>query len=191
MTFTEYQELARRTQQANITQERKLRYALCGLAAECRELEGVCVTEKVSKESNPKDRMLESGDILWLLSELCDVCGWDLCDMVRNANGVNVLAAYDDDFVGACGMALDGATAICGIFQKEIQGHPIDIEDVKIHIRFILLAIAVVNWETAEPRLNVLPTFSRVMEANIEKLKTRYPDGFSEEASLNREEYKA
>lgn len=70
---------------------------------------------------------------------------------------------------------------IHGIYQKSYQGHRIDWEDLKKELGDLLWGIAefctVRRWDLEE-----------IMQLNIEKLRKRYPDGFSEDRSLNREE---
>lgn len=61
------------------------------------------------------------------------------------------------------------------------QGHEIDIEHFKKELGDCL-------WMIAEA-CDVLGTdLDEIMEMNIEKLKKRYPDGFSAERSLHRAE---
>lgn len=70
---------------------------------------------------------------------------------------------------------------IHGIYQKSYQGHQIDNIALKKELGDLLWGIAefctVAGWSLEE-----------IMELNIEKLRRRYPEGFSEERSLNREE---
>lgn len=68
-----------------------------------------------------------------------------------------------------------------GIYQKMYQGHDIDREHVKKELGDLLWFIAeyctVYGWRMED-----------VAKMNIDKLKARYPDGFSAENSLNRAE---
>ena len=70
---------------------------------------------------------------------------------------------------------------IHGIYQKCYQGHSINDGDLKLELGDLLWFIAefcTVNyWDLEE-----------VMQMNIDKLKKRYPEGFSEEKSINRTE---
>lgn len=83
MIFTEYQALARRTQNRRLTPDEKLRHALCGLPAEVGEICGhfqkvyqghPLIVEKVAEEM---------GDALWFLGELADFLGLSLDDIAR------------------------------------------------------------------------------------------------------------
>lgn len=72
------------------------------------------------------------------------------------------------------------AGEIAGIYQKGYQGHIIDVNHVKKELGDLLWFIA--EWCSA---YNI--SLEDVAWGNIEKLKKRYPDGFSSARSLNRE----
>lgn len=73
------------------------------------------------------------------------------------------------------------AGEVAGIFQKMYQGHPIDPEHIKKELGDCL-------WMIAEACYALGFDMDDVMETNIEKLRKRYPEGFSAERSLHREE---
>jgi NTP pyrophosphatase (non-canonical NTP hydrolase) len=81
--------------------------------------------------------------------------------------------------------ALHGMTSEVGeihdLFQKEYQGHEIDPRHLKKELGDLLWMVAefctAMNW-----------TLEDVAQANIVKLKERYPEGFSEDRSLHRKE---
>lgn len=66
------------------------------------------------------------------------------------------------------------------IYQKCYQGHDFDEEHAKKELGDLLWFVAeyctAMNWKLEE-----------VMELNIEKLMKRYPDGFEDVKSMNRE----
>lgn len=70
---------------------------------------------------------------------------------------------------------------IQSFFQKRYQGHMIDEEKLKLEVGDLLWGIAEFctanGWE-----------MEQICKMNIDKLRKRYPDGFSEERSLHREE---
>lgn len=70
---------------------------------------------------------------------------------------------------------------IHSIYQKTYQGHPFDEEELKKELGDLLWFIAeyctILEWSLED-----------IMQMNIEKLKKRYPEGFSEELSVNRKE---
>lgn len=73
------------------------------------------------------------------------------------------------------------AGEVAGIFQKEYQGHAADPEHLKKELGDCL-------WMIAEACTAMEWTLDEVMQANIDKLRARYPDGFDPEKSLHRRE---
>lgn len=73
------------------------------------------------------------------------------------------------------------AGEVAGIMQKVFQGHDFDKEHMKKELGDCL-------WMIAEACEALDFTMDEVMELNIEKLKARYPDGFTAENSLHRKE---
>lgn len=73
------------------------------------------------------------------------------------------------------------AGEIADLIQKIYQGHGFDRLHMKKEIGDVLWGIAELCTAFDFP-------LEEVMECNIEKLKVRYPEGFSEERSLNRRE---
>lgn len=80
--------------------------------------------------------------------------------------------------------ALHGLVAEVGeihsIYQKAYQGHTIDFEQLKEEIGDLL-------WFVAELCDTLGVKMDDVAARNIEKLRKRYPEGFDEERSRNRE----
>ncbi len=73
------------------------------------------------------------------------------------------------------------AGEVAGIFQKWYQGHAVSDEHLKKEIGDCL-------WMIAELCTAFGFMLEDVMQLNIDKLRARYPDGFSEEKSLHRAE---
>lgn len=73
------------------------------------------------------------------------------------------------------------AGEVAGIFQKKYQGHTVDPEHLKEELGDCL-------WMIAEACTALGVNLQEVMQANIVKLKKRYPDGFDPQRSLHREE---
>lgn len=71
------------------------------------------------------------------------------------------------------------AGEVAGIFQKAYQGHPIDEEHLKKEIGDCM-------WMIAELCTAYGWDMSDVAQTNINKLKARFPKGFSVERSINR-----
>lgn len=70
---------------------------------------------------------------------------------------------------------------VAGILQKVYQGHEADKEHMIKELGDCL-------WMISEACDALDISLGDVMECNIEKLRKRYPDGFSAEKSLNRDE---
>lgn len=68
-----------------------------------------------------------------------------------------------------------------GLYQKVYQGHGFDEAHAMKEVGDIL-------WMIAEYCTTMGWDLEDVMQANIDKLRARYPEGFEEERSLNREE---
>lgn len=69
---------------------------------------------------------------------------------------------------------------VTGIFQKHLQGHPIDAGHLKKEIGDCM-------WMLAELCTVTGIEMEEVCEINIAKLKARYPDGFNTEQSIHRD----
>jgi len=80
--------------------------------------------------------------------------------------------------MGLCGEAGE----CCDIVKKYLfQGHPLDREK-------LLKELGDVAWYLAVAAAALDTPLEDVLAANIEKLKKRYPEGFSAERSVNRDE---
>ena len=78
MYFAEYQALARRTQNPDISKDKKLKHALCGLMSEVGEIASHFQKEEQGHKLVTSEVAMEMGDVLWFVAELCDVLGYDM-----------------------------------------------------------------------------------------------------------------
>jgi NTP pyrophosphatase (non-canonical NTP hydrolase) len=97
MDFSTYQKLARRTQNKELTPKETLQHALCGLSSEAGEVCGIFQKKLQGKAISLADLKLEIGDVLWMLSELCDVYGFSLDD-VAEKNIAKLKKRYPEGF---------------------------------------------------------------------------------------------
>ena len=81
---------------------------------------------------------------------------------------------------GVFGLASE-AGEVAGLLQKVYQYHPFEQEHMKKELGDCL-------WMIAEICTALDFSLDDVMQVNIEKLKARYPTGFSAENSLHRKE---
>ena len=80
--------------------------------------------------------------------------------------------------MGLCGESGEA----CDIVKKHLfHGHELDREA-------LIKELGDVAWYLAEAAEALDVSLDEVFERNIEKLKKRYPEGFSSERSINREE---
>ena len=80
-----------------------------------------------------------------------------------------------------CGLGLCGESGeVADIIKKHVfQGHPLDRD----HIAKELGDVA---WYMAVTAFMIGKSLDEIFQENVEKLKKRYPDGFSTERSVNR-----
>jgi NTP pyrophosphatase (non-canonical NTP hydrolase) len=78
MTFREYQEQARRTQNPALSPRQRTEHATWLLSSEVGEVCGIFQKTHQGHELNLPALRKEIGDVLWGLSELCDVFDWDM-----------------------------------------------------------------------------------------------------------------
>lgn len=91
-------------------------------------------------------------------------------------------ANHNQDFALAnWGLGLTGeAGEVADLIKKSVfHGHTIDREEIKKELGDTL-------WYLAQIATAAGLTLEEVATANVEKLKKRYPDGFSTEASIKR-----
>lgn len=88
---------------------------------------------------------------------------------------------YDDIVCHAVFGLTSEAGEVAGLFQKWYQGHELDEEHLMKEIGDCL-------WMIAELCTAYSFSLEYVMQLNIDKLRARYPDGFSAEKSLHRQE---
>ena len=97
MTLNEYQALAARTINKSLSESQMRMHALHEIAAECGEIHGHF--QKVH-QGHPLDEnalMLEVGDLLWGIAELCTANSWNLA-AVAQANIEKLKMRFTDGF---------------------------------------------------------------------------------------------
>lgn len=97
MTLNEYQELAARTINPELTASQQVRHALFGIASETGELLGLWQKAMQGHDINDEHMLKECGDILWMLAELLTATGYTLDD-VAHMNIDKLRARYPDGF---------------------------------------------------------------------------------------------
>ena len=125
----------------------------------------------------------------------CDGCfgaSFDDCKRCKKMNGkeyqklaMRTCSIPYDNEEGRLHHAVFGLTSeageVAGILQKVYQGHEFDKEHIKKELGDCL-------WMIAEACEALDLDMDDVMQTNIDKLKARYPEGFSADRSLHRKE---
>lgn len=97
MTGNEYQKLAARTINPNITREENKKHGLFGIAAETGEFLGLFQKLYQGHELDETHAKKELGDILWNIAEVCTCFGWDL-DEIMEMNIQKLRERYPNGF---------------------------------------------------------------------------------------------
>lgn len=97
MTFDKYQELARRTQNAELDRDEKRLHALHGLASEVGEIHGIMQKVYQGHRLDFSELEKEVGDLLWFIAEFCDVFYFRM-DKVAAKNIEKLKKRYPEGF---------------------------------------------------------------------------------------------
>ena len=80
MNANEYQVLASRTMNRELSEEKELNHALFGMASEVGEILSIFQKEMQGHPIDPIHVRKECGDLLWFIAELHTHYGWDMED---------------------------------------------------------------------------------------------------------------
>ena len=83
MTLSEYQSLARRTQNCELGEKERLEHALFGCMSELGEIAGIYQKAHQGHKVYYGEVAKELGDLMWFIAELADCIGVDLDDVAR------------------------------------------------------------------------------------------------------------
>lgn len=97
MNMNDYQELARRTVNANLAQHEMINHALFGMCGELGEIQSLFQKEYQGHEFDKAHLFKELGDLLWFMSELCTAYGVEL-EQVAQTNIKKLMARYPEGF---------------------------------------------------------------------------------------------
>lgn len=163
----------------------KLVHGTCGLASEITE-----VNEVLRDHSMPVTDLehfyKEVGDCFWMIAEICDAIEVGIDKVFEHAKG---MIAKD---VPSKVVELEDLAYLFETVQKVYQGHAINVvkkvgitETLARVVAKLKQLVRVKNWDDG---FDIDIEVGIIMQMNINKLKTRYPEGFSAEKSLNRAE---
>lgn len=97
MTANEYQKLAARTINPDLTPTGQEKHALFGLCGEVGELQSLYQKTYQGHTFDPEHAKKELGDLLWFIAEYCTGYGWNLEDVMR-LNIDKLRARYPEGF---------------------------------------------------------------------------------------------
>jgi NTP pyrophosphatase (non-canonical NTP hydrolase) len=181
MNPSEYQKLARRTATPKFLEDQNfglVNWAL-GLAGEAGEVFELVWGEHSTSNLDPSLLKKELGDVCWYIALFCEQVGFDLgtfgtwVDEGFRTTPSNDRRSTSLLVTRACKTADYVKKVVC-------HGHPLDEQTLHTHVHGCYRAATAICSRHGL-------SMSDVMKENIEKLKARYPEGFSTERSLNRE----
>ena len=97
MTGNEYQVLAARTINNDLSEGQKTFHALHGMVGEVGEIHSIYQKVFQGHEFDEYEIMKELGDLLWFIAEYCTVQGWNLEDIMQ-MNIDKLKARYPEGF---------------------------------------------------------------------------------------------
>ena len=173
MTLTEYAQLAQRTASTK-TKEDKIGHGMLGLIGEAGEIIDIIKKQKYMgmPEALAREKMVdEAGDFVWYLVELCTGFDLNIEDTFYVAAEWHTLNdSVEDAAVDLAGLSLD--------LHDSNDGNLMDFDSIcdVVCCYLDLLKLAKIDGQ-------------EVLTHNIEKLRKRYPEGFSEDRSNVRYEH--
>lgn len=170
-----YQELSQRT--ANKHPYQLANYGL-GVAGEAAEITSIALNALRSAkdvESFKKELKKELGDVLWYTSQIARIAGLSLEEL-------DIKVTLNISFKNRVMRLNSYAGELADLIKKCVfHGHAIEKEVIKEILGMVL------SWVVSIGKFAGLEILD-IATANIEKLMKRYPEGFSTERSINREE---
>lgn len=97
MTGNEYQALAARTINYDLSDREKELHALHGMVGEVGEIHSIYQKVHQGHDFDEYEIMKEVGDLLWFIAEYCTVCGYKLEDIMQK-NIDKLKARYPEGF---------------------------------------------------------------------------------------------
>lgn len=97
MTPNEYQELAARTINKDLTNTGMANHALHGMVGEVGEIHSLYQKVYQGHALDPEHLKKELGDLLWFVAEYCTACKWNLEDVMQ-LNIDKLRARYPEGF---------------------------------------------------------------------------------------------
>ncbi len=178
MTNQEYQIKAYSFVNKRLSEREMLTNSALGMAGESGEI--LSLVGYSSDESFFKDKLTEEiGDLFWYGSMMLTLIEEDLESTLRG-NYYFPISDKNNILLGITLCTVIESLALADLLKKHLfQDHPINKEKIKYKISEVLLC-SIKLLELIEVDLE------SVLQGNINKLSSRYPNGFSKEKSINR-----
>lgn len=97
MEFIEYQGLAKRTINKNLSKTQQQLHALHGMVGEIGEIHSIYQKVYQGHDLDGRKLMYELGDLLWFIAEYCTACGWKM-EEIAWMNIKKLAERYPDGF---------------------------------------------------------------------------------------------
>jgi len=163
MEYNEYQQEARRTMDQTLTPEERIELCLWGIPGEVGEVIDLWKKERFHRHPRDKDKYRkEIGDVMWYIANLCHET-----DTGFFAYG-SALSVWNNSGYGL-------PQQLRTLAQEAAKFESVDPQ------RVFTLLIHVAHLLDLGP-------FEEILDINVAKLRARYPEGFSTEASLARKD---
>lgn len=173
VTIENYQTLASRTANNDLEfRDEFANYAL-GVAGESGEVADLLSRDIVSPEYLKK----ELGDVTWYISQLCRLLKMEFSYVALKYNGY--LQQMDPRVVA---LLLSKEAGEIADYVKKVVYHGHALENLLLQEKMVKV-LNIVEYFCQRYSF----TLQEVLQANIEKLRKRYPAGFDKEKSRNRE----
>lgn len=182
MNYSEYQQLAARTHNPELTLEGGRACYSMGLAGEASEVaEYLKTVVFYGRPLNVVTLIKELGDVHWydvMVAKMFDIDGDEIVPVPseldpKDMAGQTLHLYYAISVASAAGAAND--------YLKKVlfHGHAFDRDR-------LIVELGKLRWYLAKAAEIVGISEAQVIQANVDKLRARYPDGFSKAASQNR-----
>lgn len=170
-----YQELSERTATKHSFQLANYGLGVAGEAAEIMSIALKGISTFADVDTFVKELKKELGDVLWYTSQIARIAGLSLEEL-------KIKSELNISFRKRVMKLNTKAGEMADLIKKAVfHGHAIEKEVIKEILG------AVLSWVVSIGKFVDLEILD-IAAANVEKLMKRYPDGFSEERSINREE---
>lgn len=188
MELSEYQPLAIRTAKIYPSLEWNLIHAMLGIASEIGELQEVIASAWMSLPYSPVQICEEGGDVSWYVAYLCNTMKWQFQDLFLTPEQLSehepmAVAVVSKNIPAMClvlgGVAGDVGTIIKGHL---IYGKPLDEAALKLRVSYLISLTSIIM------DAHLIHYENAVLPENIDKLKKRYPDTFTDVAAMERKD---